>query len=717
MARKSLTIVIIALFLFCNISFTTLSYENNNPLGKIFYVGGPSHCSRIQDAIDNASDGDTVFVYRGHYYENLFINKSIRLIGEDRNKTIIDGNFKENVVKIVTDNVYVSGFLIQHCGDNDNAGIYIDADDCSIIRNNISNNDWGCFFRTTASFHNISYNYFFSNGLGVYFSNTDNSIIYRNNFIKSGTGVNFCGSGTNNIVNKNMFFKSSIFIFQSNGNIITNNNFTASGITVEISYKNILENNYANGKPIVYLEEESNLSIDCPAGEIILVNCNNITVKNQNISNVGDCIQLTKCSSCKIINNNLSYASHALHMSFSSFNEIQGNIMVDVTYGIYMKSSNNYNLICNNYCSNSWWAINLGGSRNEIKMNNISNSNYAIRLMTSAYNDIQGNNLIENGCGVHFKDSYSNYNIVRENYIYGGGTGVGSGGSKFNVIENNVFQKNWDGISGQCRSFIIKNNSISTRGDGIALSASYNNVMNNNSVSSDYYGLKLENTHNNTISNSNISNSKYGVYLSKSYENTLSFNKISFNKKIGIAITSDSYNNSIIFNVIDNNTVDASDKGKNYWDDGEKGNYWGDYEIKYPDAKKEYLKGIWDTPYEIPGGNNSDRYPLINPPFSADLYIEVEGGLGLTFSVYSVGDIGAENVNFSYNVSGGFLGLIKYQGFEEYNYTLQVDYKISYDIPVFGIGTIDIKVDAVANNAVSFSKEVQGLVIGPFVFV
>ena len=57
--------------------------SEKNSRGNILYVGGsgPGNYSKIQDAIDDASDGDTVFVFNGIYYENVWIDeKSINLM-------------------------------------------------------------------------------------------------------------------------------------------------------------------------------------------------------------------------------------------------------------------------------------------------------------------------------------------------------------------------------------------------------------------------------------------------------------------------------------------------------------------------------------------------------------------------------------------------------------------------------------------------------------
>jgi pectin methylesterase-like acyl-CoA thioesterase len=105
--RKIIALGIMLLFLVMTIS-STIGFNSESqsikPLsnGNILYVGGSgsSNYTKIQDAVDNASNGDTVFVYddSSPYNENVNVSKSISLIGEDRDTTIIDGNNSGNII-------------------------------------------------------------------------------------------------------------------------------------------------------------------------------------------------------------------------------------------------------------------------------------------------------------------------------------------------------------------------------------------------------------------------------------------------------------------------------------------------------------------------------------------------------------------------------------------------------------------------------------------
>lgn len=83
--------------------------------GGWLYVGGsgPGNYTKIQDAIDAALVGDTVFVLddSSPYYEDITISKSISLLGEDRKTTVIDGQatprFEINGENIVIKNITI----------------------------------------------------------------------------------------------------------------------------------------------------------------------------------------------------------------------------------------------------------------------------------------------------------------------------------------------------------------------------------------------------------------------------------------------------------------------------------------------------------------------------------------------------------------------------------------------------------------------------------
>ena len=70
----------------------------------------------IKDAVLNSKTGDTIYVSRGTYYENITIDKTITLIGEDKSNTIIDGTYNDTIIQITTENVRISKFTIRNSG-------------------------------------------------------------------------------------------------------------------------------------------------------------------------------------------------------------------------------------------------------------------------------------------------------------------------------------------------------------------------------------------------------------------------------------------------------------------------------------------------------------------------------------------------------------------------------------------------------------------------
>ncbi len=375
-------------------------------LGNTLYVGGsgPGNYSKIQDAVDNASDGDTVLVYSGTYYENVIVDKSINLIGEGKNATVIDGMENGDVVYIIASDVHISGFTIQ------NSSMYPQTP-----------GHYGVFLESCSGCH------------------IENNIVMDNSY-----GIRIPKNSNNNIVSGN----------------------------------NVIDSQH-----------------------------------------------------------------------------------IGVWIGTFWEHSKGNNKIYNNVIIGGWTAINLDfSSRNDVENNFIKNLNEAI-MLTCSENTTVVNNVIENAVNFGIRVYLSNNSVVVGNTVRDSTTPL------------KVFVSIL--LLGSSRVTVLKNKMINTD-DGIIIDSSDNNNI-------------VENT---------IEKSRYGIYIRYSSKN----NRI--------------YSNNLIDNVIN-----GRDECNNIWNNGKKGNYWDDYKEKYPDAHKKWLKGIWDTPYEIPAGDNQDRYPLIKPYSKSKPYI------------------------------------------------------------------------------------------------
>jgi len=208
----------------------------------------------IQDAIDNAYVGYTIFVCNGTYSENLVINKTINLDGENVSNTIIDGSNIGDVIEVSAPGVRVSGFTVQNSGTSlFNAGIKTLSLDSNItIKNNIiQNNDIGIFlnYAYEESRNVVKDNLVQNNRQGIYVHWANNNNI-ENNIIQNNTGEGIemvrCRDGfiVNNLIIDNdgvgIFLRGASNKNKIQKNEIENNNI---GIKLENSHKNFVNKN------------------------------------------------------------------------------------------------------------------------------------------------------------------------------------------------------------------------------------------------------------------------------------------------------------------------------------------------------------------------------------------------------------------------------------------------------------------------------------------
>ena len=247
----------------------------------------------------------------------------------------------------------------------------------------------------------------------------------------------------NNTISNNVLQGNDIDFSLSSNNTLRNNVFVNGGLYVFRSYENIMENNTVNGKPLVYLEDASGSAIT-NAGQVVLVNCANITVKNSNLSSTCMGLELYGTSNCRIRNNlmNSNSWNGISVFEYSSNNTISNNTMRANFRGICVSRHSSDNMISNNtMCDNHHALLSIESNTNTIVNNTICGNINGIWMTDSSHNLICNNNFIDNTFQVH---SETSENIWDAGYPDGGNywsdhvcTGNPSTGSQSYTIDTN----------------------------------------------------------------------------------------------------------------------------------------------------------------------------------------------------------------------------------------------------------------------------------------
>ncbi|HUS89441.1 MAG TPA: NosD domain-containing protein [Desulfosporosinus sp.] len=147
----------------------------------------------IQGAIDNSAveNGDTINVGSGTFTENIAVNKSVKIYGEETGKPVITAeDSSDNVFRISANSVEIKNLVIKGAGGSEAAGVYVNSniDDCSVSYCELSDNEYGIYLDNTDDAV-VYENEFKDNHRGAYLYKADKSKITYNEFKDNTVGI------------------------------------------------------------------------------------------------------------------------------------------------------------------------------------------------------------------------------------------------------------------------------------------------------------------------------------------------------------------------------------------------------------------------------------------------------------------------------------------------------------------------------------------------
>jgi len=333
----------------------------------------------IQEAINanETLDGHSIHVDAGLYYENVVVNKSITLIGEDKTTTIIDGRDTGNVVHLAANNVTLTGFTIQD-SDTYFSGIYANRTRGLNITNNIIEwNDLG--ITLTYSYNSIiCENEVLRNWEGIMLEGGNKNTVCRNRVsLNKGTAIRITGDYNLVFENKLVNNCEDIVLLTADHNLVVSNEIAVinnEGITIyKYSCNNVIANNSLRA-----------LSTSLyPIGIDLIHNDDNIIIGN-NISNFWRGMELYESNDNVISGNRVSNSSE----SGIFCSHLEGNVLIgnEISHSIIGPAESKVGIWLYHHCH-----------KNTIVGNTVSSfSEFGIRLKSSSNNRIFHNNFINN---------------------------------------------------------------------------------------------------------------------------------------------------------------------------------------------------------------------------------------------------------------------------------------------------------------------------------
>ncbi len=417
---KKFFVLLVGLFLI--LGFSTISFaargvvvlpKTSEEYDIVVSQTGDGDYESIQDALDEAKEGDTIFVKAGKYEESLYVDvNGIKLIGEGKDKVEVVSKNGESVISIAdVKGVDVTGFTFTYVppeNDEGNACVWVsNGNDISFHDNNVQGATYS----------------------GVELSNAQNSRVYNNVIENNKQSGIFVNNGADNV----LIYK----------NISRNNGYHGLEVTDDGSVPFVFFNDFIDNKEAgIYIHDyaapiikDNKITGNGHSGIIVAKRGRALIISNEVTDNKEDGVYMYKNGNARIISNKLAN------------NGISG---ITVT--------NSFATVVNNFIlNNKEFGIDAYGKPDED-----AEEFYEV---TITKNTIQGNSYSGIGCGGSLLQLSASYNLIKNNkedgiLVYEGSEGgiinnliVGSG---LNGIEtrkgahafamNNTIVKNQTGI-------------------------------------------------------------------------------------------------------------------------------------------------------------------------------------------------------------------------------------------------------------------------------
>jgi parallel beta-helix repeat protein len=244
--EKSLSLVLILLAVFV-LSMLTLAFNIQPAKAAPITIIVPDDYPTIQEAINAANSGDTVYVRVGTYVENVVVNKSISLIGGVGGESIIDGNYEGIAVHVEANDVVVANFTIikgpkqwpvippppAHALPP--TGLYLEFCNNTLIQNNlITQNLYGVYIESSSGNTMVGNSIKNNEVIAIILKDSSNNTISGNNIAGTSDGITLLERSSNNTISGNNIAANGgwdiEFWYASSNNIIYHNNFMSKGV-------------------------------------------------------------------------------------------------------------------------------------------------------------------------------------------------------------------------------------------------------------------------------------------------------------------------------------------------------------------------------------------------------------------------------------------------------------------------------------------------------